>query len=185
MLESDAPDELAGTLEPGMPLEAPGTLESGGLEMLGTLEPGRLEELPIGSDADGKREDENGGRVPVDPPGNELLLGTVTIRLDEKCGLFELEDPTGTDIVTLPPGKVPRLLEDAGLTTELPEATGTDTLPLGELPTPLEDPEYCDELAEAGTMETLSLETLLEGGGMATEPGVESLMILLLTLLVG
>jgi hypothetical protein len=31
-----------------------------------------------GSDSDGMRDDENGGKVPV-PPGDELLPGTVTI----------------------------------------------------------------------------------------------------------
>ena len=48
------------------------------------------------------RDDENGGTVPV-PPGNELLPGTVTIRLEDHDGLMELEGPPGTEIVMLPP----------------------------------------------------------------------------------
>ena len=163
-----------------MPLEAPGTLESddapGILEIPGTLEPGILEEPPSGSDEDGMRDEENGGRVPVEPPGNELLFGTVTMRLDdENGGRFELEDPIGTDIVTLLPGKEPMLLPDAGLTTELPDATGTepDMLPPGVLPTLLEDPEYGIELAEAGATDTLlpGMLLTLKGGGTIVEPG--------------
>jgi hypothetical protein len=87
-----------------------------------------------GSDSDGMRDDENGGKVPV-PPGNELLPGTVTIRLDDHDGRTELEGPPGTETVMLLPGREPTRLEETGPTTELAESNGRELgTPLFERP---------------------------------------------------
>lgn len=99
-------------------------LDAGGTELPSAMElEGRLL-LEIPPDPTGGSEDgacdENGGNVPV-PIGNELLFGTVTIRLDDHEGRIELECPTGTDAGMLLLGIWPILLEDTGASSEFDE----------------------------------------------------------------
>lgn len=175
MLRLGSPLETGGR-EPPLPLELGfalslerfGKLEDCESDGMTTLEltrallldaPGKLEEPAGGSDSDGRRDEENGGIVPV-PPGNELLPGTVTIRLDHD-GRSELDDPAGTDTVMLLPGRLPKLLEDAGTTPEL-------TPPLGMGALELEDCSGRTELPDTGR--ALLPGRTLERGGTLAEP---------------
>lgn len=126
-----------------------------------------------GSDSDGMRDDENGGKVPV-PPGNELLPGSVTIRLEDHDGRMELEGPPGTETVMLLPGREPTRLEETGPTTELAEPNGTELgTPLPDKPpAELEGGGYGKD-SEAGATLLPGMLLRLNGGGTIVEPGVE------------
>ena len=155
-LEDGRSDETA-ALELAIPLDGPGTLEAPG-----TLDPGNWEELTGGSDSEAWCDDENGGKVPV-PAGNELLFGTVTIRLEDHDGRSELEDPIGLDADILLPGRLPILLEDTGTAADFVLLLGTPTLAL-------EDSPGGTSLPDAGMALLPRVLPTLDSGGTIVDP---------------